>query len=294
MKVLSFSQFKFWLISLGILLLSFLFQLGTHRFSGNITPTVEAPPVFLGTQVNPKIITRLLGSRLLVADMIWIDLLLKADHRHEGKPFTSMYEAAKTMLILDPTNYYAYYLVGLYLSVIKDDIKGATDILREGAKQLELNKGAYTRPEAWKVFFMLGYNLIFEEMETEEGSIWVQKAAALPQSPKYVKDLGKKVSTTHGKYEVASHVLADFYRKLEDPEQKKIVEEKMLNLALRQELIDLNEKFSTFLSTTEAYALPKKKAFQLFFRSIGRPRKDLLGRPLGLDSLGKIAPMKSD
>lgn len=273
---------------MGIVLLAataFL-QNAAREIGSTATAVVPLPPEMIGLSVNPKIIRRLLGTRILVADLLWIDTLIKADIVHTKESFTPLFHATKAIVTLDPDNVYAYYVMGLYLSVIKDDIKGATEILREGAEYLEtlleLPAGA------WRVPFTLGYNLLFEEQAIDEGTDWIRKAAQMPGAPKYVKDLGEHVSTEQGKLEVGSRVLSELYRHLTNPEDKKRVEKKMLDVAERQELLDLNTEFETFLSTTGAYALSRARAFQLFLRSTGHSNKDMLERKLEVNSFGKI------
>ena len=71
------------------------------------------------------------------------------------------------------------------------------------------------------------------------------------------------MDTEWGRLEVAARVLGDAYRALTKPEEKQRVERKMLAIASRQELYDLNERFKSFLGTTGAFALPKKKALNM-------------------------------
>ena len=248
---------------------------------------------FIGLSIDPRIVRRLLGTRVLVADLIWIDTLIKSDLVREGQ-FTTMYRAAKTMLQLDPENYYGYYVMGLYLSVIKDDIKGATEILRQGALDLQgkMNAGGTFSKNflevGWRVYFALGFNLLFEEISIEEGSKWIREAAKVEESPQYLKALAQRVSTEGGRLEVASRILTDLYRRAKRPEEKKRIEEKLLSIAVKQELVDLNDRFQIFLTTTGAYSQPKKKAFGMFLRSIHHSGRDTVGNLLALDSLGKI------
>ncbi len=248
----------------------------------------EAPPL-LGLTVNPLVIQRLLGTRLLFADLIWLDTFIKADTLHERQPFTAVYRAFKTVVKLDPDNILAYYVAGTYLSVIKDDIKGATAILRDGAQYIQTHP--YSWSEAWRLPFTLGYNLLWEEQEVEEGAKWIRMAVLLPHAPLSAKRLAEKVSTERGRLEVAARVLNEIFRTTSGSEAKARVEAKMLDVASRQELLDLNESFEVFLRSSGAYAFSKKRQFEAFFRSNGHSKFDLLGRPLGFDQLGKIIPI---
>ncbi|MBI2607181.1 MAG: hypothetical protein HYW49_13985, partial [Deltaproteobacteria bacterium] len=120
----------------GLVAAAFALQLYVRDFRAPGTAFVPEPPKFLALSLDPRIIRRFLGVRILAADLVWIDTLIKSDIEREKKDFTTMYQAARVMTALDPDNYFAYYVLGLYLSVIKDDIKGATAFLRDGAQSL--------------------------------------------------------------------------------------------------------------------------------------------------------------
>lgn len=276
------------LIPLTLLASASIVQNAMHRISAGGTTLVSQPPQFVGLSIDPRIVRRFLGLRLVAADWIWIDTLLKADATREVEPFTGFYRAFKNIVTLDPDNLYAYYVAGMYLSVIKNDIKGASAILREGTEHLEST--GYTGSGAWQIYYALGYNLIFEEHDVEAGSEWIRRAAEMPGSTAMIQTLAQHVSTEQGRLEIAARILADLRRRVTRPDEKAQVEKKMTDLAGRQEIADLNEKFQKFLGSTEAYALPKQKAFRFFLRSLGHPGKDLFGRRLGVNALGRIEP----
>jgi hypothetical protein len=274
------------LVAIGLILIVATAQNLVHQSIPVIESRAQGISGYLGTSIDPRIIRRLLGIRVLVADLVWIDSLIKGDVAHESQPFSTFYRAFRVVTQLDPDNIPAYYVAGMYLSVLKDDIPGATRILRDGTTYMKDHP--YTWSESWKVPFALGYNLLFEEQEFEEGAQWVKQAASMPYAPKYVKDLAVKVNTEQGQLEVASRILDDMLRRVTRPEERQKIEHKMLVLATRQELIELGQKFETFLSTTGAYALPKQKAFNAFMKASEHSSKDLLGRPIRLNSYGKV------
>jgi len=247
---------------------------------------IPNPSQYIGISLDPRIIKRLLGLRMVFADLIQIDTFIKADMTHEDRPYTTLYRAFRNVIMLDPDNVESYYLAGLYLSVIKDDIKGASAILRDGARYIDAT--GRDSGDGWKIMYTLGYNLMIEEGEVVEGAEWIQKAASSPHSSLVVKALAKRVSTEQGRLEIASRVLQDVYRNLTKPDEKKKIEHKLTLIAAQQELLDLNEKFEKFLANTEAYALKKDIAFKSFLRSIVHGPNDLLGRPLKIGPVGKI------
>lgn len=278
-------------IALAIaLLVSLAFAQNFLRsITSGATALIPLPAEYAGLSIDPRIVKRLLGTRLVWADLIWIDTLIKADTTHSEKDFSDFYQAFKAIITLDPDNLYAYWVGGLYLSVIKDDIKGATAILREGVQHMERHPDSVNGfKEAWRLPFTLGYNLIFEEQEFEAGAPWIRKSAEMPGAPIYVKDLAKRFSSEIGILEVGSRVLGDLYKRVGSEEEKAKIEKKMVNIAAMQELLELNNKFKGYLSSTGAYALPKQRAFTLFMRSLGHSGRDLKGRRLEIDALGVI------
>jgi len=266
-------------------------QFAVHGVTIGETSFVEPPPEYLGLTIDPRVIQRLLGTRLVVSDLIWIDTMVKSDTLHEKAAYTALYRAFKSVLDLDPDNIIAYYIAGSYLSVVKDDVHGATAILLRGAEYMEHHP--YSWPMAWKVPWTLGYNLVFEENDVEGGSKWIRKAAAMPNAPDIVIKIAMHVETEKGQLEVAERVVNDAYRRATRPEEKKRIEAKMLAIGLRHELVDLNERFQAYLKSTRAGAFSKKRQFEVFRRAIGHGGRDMLGRPLGVNDLGRIEPLKS-
>lgn len=274
----------------GVLLLLALglVQASLEAFSPGDSALPPEPRTYVGLSIDPRIVRRFLGVQLVVADLLWIDTLIKADIARATAPFSDIYRAFRKILQLDPDNLNAYYVAGLYLSVIKDDVRGATEILRAGMQYIESSK--YGR-HSWIIPFTLGYNLMFEEHSFDEGGKWILRAGETPGAPPYVRALAARASTEQGRLEIGARILSDFYRHVSDPDQRTQIERKMLEIAARQEVLELNEKFEKYLTSTDAYAFPKKKQFELFMRWVGHGKNDLRGRVLGISATGKIMPI---
>src|SRR5689334_12708767 len=121
-----------------VLLAAFL-QYRIHEIESDDVAMVATPPEYLGTAIDHRIMRRFLGLRIIVSDLAWIDLMMKSDIIRGGEPYSPFYRSARTVVTLDPDHYFGYYIAGIYLSVIKDDIKGATAILRDGAQYIQRN-----------------------------------------------------------------------------------------------------------------------------------------------------------
>lgn len=276
------------MVGASVLLVTCFVQDRIRGLGADTNALIPSPPQYIGLTIDVRIIQRLLGIRLAVADLIWLDALIKSDTVHEKDSYTSVYKAFKAATFLDPDNLPVYYVAGTYLSVVKDDVHGATSILREGVQHMQSH--AFTWHGAWQVPFMLGYNLIFEEHELEEGSRWVGEAAKFEHAPAAVKKLAQTVSTERGQLEVASRILNDIYRKTEKADERAKIERKLLAIASKQDLVELNERFEVFRRSTGAYAFSKEKQLHLFLKEVGHSKNDLLGRALEINFLGKIAP----
>ena len=97
--------------------------------------------------------------------------------------------------------------------------------------------------------------------------------------------------TEKGRLEVAERVLNDSYRRATRPEEKSRIEAKMLEVSVRHELYDLNERFQVFLVVDD-------KAGASFSEERGSSRfsgdrsattgRDMMGRPLTVNNLGRI------
>lgn len=75
-----------------------------------------------------------LGHKRLLSSLFWVATILESDHDHyQQKDSNSwMFLRFDTISKLDPLFYYNYYFGGIYLSIVKDDIIGATTIYKKG------------------------------------------------------------------------------------------------------------------------------------------------------------------
>ena len=77
-----------------------------------------------------------MGQKRIISGLLWIHTLMTSDIEHYKKKSLNswMYLRFKTIASLTPRFYKNYLFGGQYLSVIKDDIKGASDIYERGLK----------------------------------------------------------------------------------------------------------------------------------------------------------------
>jgi len=77
------------------------------------------------------------GQKRHLFSWFWIETLIMADIKHYDGPILEnwLYLRFKAILKLDPDFIYGYQFAGLYLSVINNDIPGATEIYKLGLKR---------------------------------------------------------------------------------------------------------------------------------------------------------------
>ncbi len=77
-----------------------------------------------------------IGNRRFFADIIWVQTLLESDEIHYKKSDLNswMFIRFKNIAELDPYFYQNYLWGGIYLSIIKDDRTGASEIFERGLK----------------------------------------------------------------------------------------------------------------------------------------------------------------
>lgn len=113
-----------------------------------IQSNFQKPSLFVSKQdssinLNPKLVSiTSLGHKRLISSLFWIFTILESDYEHyKQKDLNSwMYLRFKFISELDPHFLQTYTFGGLYLSIIKDDIPGATEIYRKGLALFPRNK----------------------------------------------------------------------------------------------------------------------------------------------------------
>ena len=277
-----------WLLSMTIICLA-LCQAWLGRsvhFSNR-----ESSESYWGAQVNPGFVKRFLGLRTVVSDLLWIDILYKSDIKREEFHFTDFYKASQAMMALDPHNIIAAWFCALYLSVIKDDIHGATVLFEQAIQNIE----AEPHIDQWvdqqalgALYYSYGYHLLYEENDPARAGLFLKKAAQSPKAPELVRALAKDLATERGQIEVGFRILNSYHRRARSPAEKQKIEVKMTALLVRRENLELNEKFSAFKMREGLEGLARGRAFQFFLRSMNHRGRDLLGRILVLDQTGRI------
>ncbi len=126
------------------------------------------------------------GYSRLISDVLWITTLLESDHEHYKKRDLNswMYLRFKSIITLDPLFLQAYQFGGKYLSIIKDDLNGAKEIL---------DKGLTNFPNNYELLISSAFLYSFELNNNIKGSKLFERASTFPQAPIYLKTLSLKL-----------------------------------------------------------------------------------------------------
>lgn len=126
-----------------------------------------------------------LGQKRLISSLLWIATIIESDHEHyKGKDLNSwMYLRFKTISILEPEFYELYNFGGPYLSIIKDDIEGASELYEKGLLHF---------PDDRKLLFNSGFHFYYEAKDNQRAILSLRKMAKLyPETPLLIPTLAR-------------------------------------------------------------------------------------------------------
>jgi len=153
-----------------------------------------------------------LGFKNLVADLLWIKLLQRAEHtKLESDSVSWEYAQLQAITTLDPHFQRAFEFGASYLSVFRRDKLGARLLLE-----------AWTRrqPNYWRTHYLLGYHLYFELGDYEIASKEILQAAEMEGAPSYLSSLGIRLLSESGALWQALELALEMYPQLGDLEAR--------------------------------------------------------------------------
>ncbi|MEZ4529036.1 MAG: hypothetical protein R2941_24250 [Desulfobacterales bacterium] len=90
-----------------------------------------------------------------------------------------------------------------------------------------IEKGIVHHPQMWELWFFKGYFLWKEQGDIIGGAEALHKASLLPRAPIYLAKLSATLATQEGQKELAIRFLEQALENIEDPNQRKILIQKM-------------------------------------------------------------------
>lgn len=165
--------------------------------AGILHQKVIKPQIVLNKQdtafnVNKEILVLLsAGNKRIISDSLWIQTLMESDLEHYRKTDLKswMYLRFKSIAKLDPYFYQNYSWGGQYLSIIKDDLQGAIDLMEEGIK---------IYPDDYRLNYLLGFTYYHEFGNYDKGIQYFEKIMNNEQAPHYLKTLVNKMKIEKG------------------------------------------------------------------------------------------------
>jgi hypothetical protein len=184
-------------------------------FSLLISNKINRPTLFITKQdsslnVNTQL-TQIfhLGQKRLISSLLWIATILESDHDHYKKKDLNswMYLRFKSISDLEPRFYENYIFGGTYLSIIKDDLTGASLIYEKGLKEY---------PDDFDLLKNAAFHFHFEVGDRDKAYEIYSRLKNHPRvTPSMLSTLARLESQS-GNLEVAFELLKGQYERLAD------------------------------------------------------------------------------
>ena len=183
----------------------------------------------------PELVHAHMGYRQALADAYWLrflqsveycgysegnyeDTFSKTDGKRMGPNRTPQckkgwgYSMIKVLIGLAPRFHYAIQMAPITLSVIADDIEGATELFQQSTNLF---------PNDWKIQYDAGYHFMVELEDYNSAARFFQRASILG-APRWLPLLIAKLHTKAGKTALAELTLKNYIETVEDDEGLKI------------------------------------------------------------------------
>lgn len=221
------------LISIFVLIACFCGILYTHKNSK--LPELKLTPQDTTIHFNEKIIKAFsLGQHRLLSSFLWSETLLKSDIKHYQKDdlHSWMFLRLKLITTLDPYFYIAYLYGAVYLSIVKDDLVGASYIYE---------KGLDIYPDDFHLNFNAGFHFYYEVGDYPKAIKAFENAKKSPKSPPHLLSLLSRLKASEGSLEDAFLIIRNLYEAApDDTPIKKKYEDDLFSIKTEMDLDCLN------------------------------------------------------
>ncbi len=243
---------------------------------------------------NPGLIKALsLGHVSTTVDSLVIRSIQDPSHRkiklgHHAKMYYDLDLATE----LDPAFLDAYLFGGVYLSVVRDDLGGALNLLKKAYSYYQNELPKQTKafqdkfwPNPWRLLISLAYVQLFDFDNLPEAVKLFRMAAKYPTAPLYLRGIKKKTENLAGIYDLGIRLilfLKRIYFRHEDRLKK--IQKQYRSMIIGKSLYLVNRQFEAFCKRKPRWQ--KKRAWNHFSKNT------ILADPLGgrfyLNEDGKI------
>ncbi len=188
-------------------LLPFVVLFSTLAFfvnQNNLKPNIVISKQEATWNLNNEMVQKFhLGFKRLQSSILWVSTILESDiERYKAKDLNSwMFLRFSTISQLEPRFYENYNFGGIYLSIIKDDLEGATVIY---------NKGLAEYPDDFKLLRDSSFHFFYEAKNFERAYEISKKIKKLYPEKKFLIGMITKLEAEHGFLEEALLSLNQF------------------------------------------------------------------------------------
>ncbi len=180
-----------------------------------VSRTIEKPSLFITKQQSSFNIDNNffavfnLGQKRLYSSLLWIATILESDHDHyKGRDLNSwMYLRFLTISNLEPKFLKTYTFGGPYLSIIKDDLEGASVIY---------DKGLAIYPNEFDLLNNAAFHYQFEKIDRKKAYDIYKKLNTFPNAGLTIVSQYARLESEHGNLATAFQLLSNIYEKQED------------------------------------------------------------------------------
>lgn len=194
------------------------------------------------------------GNKRLLTDLLWVQTLIESDLEHYAAHDLNswMFVRFFTISTLDPLFYQNYLWGGQYLSIVKDDLKGAVTLMEKGVKYF---------PDDYRLNFNLGFTHYYELGDYEKGVKYLDKIKTHPKAPPFISSLVMKMKIEMNfDYNVILALIYDLMTTTKDLPLREKLSSDYHSLKAERDITCLNSG-GTNCEMKDAFGVPYIKVF---------------------------------
>lgn len=178
----------------------------------NINQNLNKPHIVISKQdeslnLNDEMLQKFnLGFKRLESSLLWISTILESDIDHYKKKDLNswMFRRFNSISKLDPKFYENYAFGGVYLSIIKDDIEGASILY---------HKGLSIYPDDYSLLKNASFHFYFEAKDLETSYSLFKRLEKFPNDSPFTKLTLSKLEANNGNLSDAFFMLSEYQKK---------------------------------------------------------------------------------
>lgn len=205
-----------------------------------ISKNYKTPPIFISKQQSTLNINENfwmyfnLGQKRLLSSLYWVSTILDSDIDHyKNKDLNSwMFLRFNTISLLEPLFYENYQFGGPYLSIIKDDLEGASILY---------DKGLAVYPNDYSLLFNSGFHYYYEKRDLNKAYPILAKLKAHEKTPQYMISSLARIESERGNLNDSFVILQEYQQRfIYDSVIRKKINEQLYNIKAEIDLKCLN------------------------------------------------------